>query len=1003
MQLAAVLIGAAAAAQPVALMSEQVNRSNSWTEVSEAHAAVRRALAGWSWQRERPHFDAAMDRVPLETMLKHVGDQIPPRVLAALRKHKGDGPESLSEDELNHARGVINGMMEGQVTQLDISVVECKELKDKNTMTENVVVADLSRLGTKLANEKKRILDAQGGIEEAQGNIKDSEDALRDHEAKCNTETSTLESQLAVIKQDLDAAALIVKLTECKKPTFLQGRAQASVTPVKACGPKQHMVVTAGNKDVTFKQAAAAAAFKKALAASVPTSVVSAAAHILPVRNGTVALMQEPTEDGWFKVEEVYSSGYPRRANGNGDDSTKYKLEDAKVACKTNPNCKAVTCLKADCTLRGSVMLSESPSGEITYVEDVATGEPVAGFTPVLGTCSGCSADEVDALTSLAGPGTTVAACGLACADNGLCKGFSFTPGDGQRRSCRFHTARCVDDERKCRKLPVGPRIVTYNKDEVALGPGSEQTLPEIQPARVDPPAAQQAFKCTVAEPDCGLLNDNMALFWGEVKDRYDAKMAELVAAKAACAQQSTTINEETALWNALLQERNTELGEATSEQSEATQTQIDKQREQRELQNEFTMIDTKCTHTIGEIMTNLCGLRKVRSELATFSKGSMTPDLIQDCVTTDWSPQECSADCEGGRQILVRSVSQQTSLGIKCPPLQMVKKCNEFPCPIDCQMASWSKWGRCTKECGGGLQARVRNIKRRPNHGGKACPAQTETQQCNVASCDADCKLSKWSSWKACNRACGGGTQRRVKGVVTPARGTGRCPKPLNGLRYQRQGCNKNACPPDPVCSAKMDIVFVVDASGSWTEKGYKVVKDFLAGLVSRYQFGKQNVKMAVVEFSKEAFVVQTMTFDQKAMLSAVSGKLQFRRGLTDMAKGLLAAEKVLLDGRKDAQSEVIVITDGKPSFKFATSNAATKLRRAGARLVFMPVRTYGSSPFLTNWATHPGKENVFRVPAGLAELKSKMKDWQTKMVVSTCPTVKSAILEKASAAAAR
>mmetsp|Transcript_64621 Transcript_64621/g.173029 ORF Transcript_64621/g.173029 Transcript_64621/m.173029 type:complete len:930 (-) Transcript_64621:16-2805(-) len=929
MQLAAVLIGAAAAAQPVALMSEQVNRSNSWTEVSEAHAAVRRALAGWSWQRERPHFDAAMDRVPLETMLKHVGDQIPPRVLAALRKHKGDGPESLSEDELNHARGVINGMMEGQVTQLDITVVQCKELRERSKLNLNVVAADLSRLGSKLAKEKKRILNAQAGIEEAQQQISNSRGMLLNHKKMCTRTVNNLQSQLKLIKLDLDAANLVVKLTACSKKSFLQGNSTAP--ELKACSDDREAVISAGGVDVKLQSPSATLAFDEAFEASTG-----------PALEAFVAV------------------------GGDGDDGA--------VGDK----------------VRGYVKAKKAGSCQ----DKNAAGAAIPG----------CAAF---ATSTSAGKVKSPQECGAKCAANALCKSFEFVtpttagfPGD-----CYLKYATCNETKNAAcfQTTEMYLRYATYTSDGTPPLAVGGAKLPKLSPSRTSPPAAQQAFKCTVVKPDCGLMHDNMSIFYGEVKDKYDAKYAELAAEKQRCLTTESSINQEIALWNALLQERNTELGDATAEQSEATQTQTNKLREQRALNKDFKAVDTKCKTLVGEFMMNLCGLRKVRGELAKFSQGSMKPEKIFDCVVTDWRPQECSASCVGGKQLLTRAVSQLPTLGIKCPPLQMVKKCNEFPCPIDCQMASWSKWGRCTKECGGGLQARVRNIKRRPNHGGKACPAQTETQQCNVASCDADCKLSKWSSWKACNRACGGGTQRRVKGVVTPARGTGRCPKPLNGLRYQRQGCNKNACPPDPVCSAKMDIVFVVDASGSWTEKGYKVVKDFLAGLVSRYQFGKQNVKMAVVEFSKEAFVVQTMTFDQKAMLSAVSGKLQFRRGLTDMAKGLLAAEKVLLDGRKDAQSEVIVITDGKPSFKFATSNAATKLRRAGARLVFMPVRTYGSSPFLTNWATHPGKENVFRVPAGLAELKSKMKDWQTKMVVSTCPTVKSAILEKASAAAAR
>mmetsp|Transcript_17519 Transcript_17519/g.44649 ORF Transcript_17519/g.44649 Transcript_17519/m.44649 type:complete len:158 (-) Transcript_17519:45-518(-) len=151
----------------------------------------------------------------------------------------------------------------------------------------------------------------------------------------------------------------------------------------------------------------------------------------------------------------------------------------------------------------------------------------------------------------------------------------------------------------------------------------------------------------------------------------------------------------------------------------------------------------------------------------------------------------------------------------------------------------------------------------------------------------------------------------------------------------------------------------------------------------------------MGIVEFSKEAHIIQGMTFDKAAFVKSVTEKLTFRRGLTDMAKGLLTAEKVLLEGRKDAQSQVIVITDGKPSFKFATHNAAKKLTHGGVRLVFMPVRTYGESPFLLSWASHPGAENVFRVKKGLAELEEKQVEWQKKLLVSTCAQIRSPLLE--------
>mmetsp|Transcript_31594 Transcript_31594/g.69191 ORF Transcript_31594/g.69191 Transcript_31594/m.69191 type:complete len:962 (-) Transcript_31594:43-2928(-) len=882
-------------------------------------------LGDWSWLQSVPSFENMLKGVPLDSMVKNLADIVPANVLTALRRHKGVGPESLSEDELNNARKVINGMMEGQVNQLDITVVQCKELREKNTQTENVVVADLSRLGSKLANEKKRILEAQGGIEDATGEIGEGTSKLKAHQKRCSDHIGSLESQLALIKADLDSARLIVDLTECPKKALLQA-SNATSTSLQTCTDDgRQAVVNAKNQSIALRTANSAAAFDRAFAASLTTSQQQRSALIATVRavEGAAAKPKGPKIEG-------------------------YKAEPKAGACTAfDGKGKAI---------EGCEVFKQS---ENIYK---AMGKPED--------------------------------CARLCTEKPLCKSFEYMVLPEAPGMCIHKYGKCTADSKCFKKGKEFHPFTTYNMvGDAPVMPGKPD-IPEIKEARAAPPAAKQAFKCTMADADCGLLNDNMSLFWGEVKDKYDEKFAEITAAKKECQDIEDTINEEITLWNALLQERNADLGAATGEQSEATQTQIDKQREQRELKGEFKEIDAKCKHLVGEIMMNLCGLRKVRGELATFSKGSMKPELIVDCVTTDWVPQQCSVDCKGGVQTLGRAVSQQPSLGIKCPPLQMIKKCNEFPCPVACQMGDWSQYGRCSKECGGGLQGRVRNIKVRPDFGGEACPPQTETQQCNPDSCDVDCALSEWSKWKPCTKACGKGSQRRLKHVTAESKGAGKCPKMLNAARYERRECNTGECPPDPICDAKMDVVFVIDSSGSWTEKGYNVVKKFIGEYVSNYKLGKHNVKMGIVEFSKEAHIVQGMTFDMKEIEKAIAEKLIFRRGLTDLAKGLLTAEKVLLDGRKDSQSEVIVITDGKPSFKFQTGNAAKKLRRSGTRLVFMPVRTYGSSPFLLDWASHPGNENVFRVKAGLAELAEKSQFWQAKLLVSTCPKVYSPLL---------
>mmetsp|Transcript_60067 Transcript_60067/g.161005 ORF Transcript_60067/g.161005 Transcript_60067/m.161005 type:complete len:743 (-) Transcript_60067:641-2869(-) len=669
---------------------------------SQLQGIAAEALDGWAWQSLHPKVDDEFKGVSMDAMLKSMGDALPPTVMAALRDEAGVDPSQLSEKQLNHARTVINGMMEGQVTALDVTVVQCKESREKLTQNENMVAADLSRLGSKLAKEKQRILQAQAGIEEAQAAIMNSQTQLREHQKTCKRTVGNLQAQLALIKKDLDAAEMVVKLTACKK-SFLQA-ANVTESEVQACVSGDEAVVTSGDRDVTLDSPSVAAAFHTAFEASVDDqSFVQASPTGGKVRHYT-------------------------RAKQAGRCSA---LDSAGKAVK---GC------------------------EVFATEQAATGK-------------------------ISSP----AACASKCSANVLCQSFRYRAATGTETSgeCTMQFADCDETANKACFLSTGgaTAFTTYNKGAPPLAVG-DQVIPSVQSARKNPPAAKQAFKCTVAKPDCGLLNDNMSIFWGEVKDKYDAKFTELVVAKTGCAKTEGTINEEIALWNALLQERNVELGEATSQQSSATQTQVEKQREQRALKLEYKKADTKCKTLVGETMMNLCGLRKVRNELAKFSKGSMNPEKIFDCVVTDWSPQECSKSCVSGRQVLVRSVSQKPSLGIKCPPLQMVKKCNEFPCAVDCKMGSWSGWGRCSKECGGGLQSRVRAISTRPNFGGQACPPQTETQQCNVQSCDADCKLSKWTKWKPCNRACGGGTQKRVKSVAKPARGTGKCAKALHKSR---------------------------------------------------------------------------------------------------------------------------------------------------------------------------------------------------------------------------
>merc|ERR1719272_364268 len=61
--------------------------------------------------------------------------------------------------------------------------------------------------------------------------------------------------------------------------------------------------------------------------------------------------------------------------------------------------------------------------------------------------------------------------------------------------------------------------VVSKAAEEDWMNPEPEY---EVVEAATEPDAQKAADKCVNSKPDCGLLNDNMALMWGDVKDSVD-------------------------------------------------------------------------------------------------------------------------------------------------------------------------------------------------------------------------------------------------------------------------------------------------------------------------------------------------------------------------------------------------------------------------------------------------------------------------------------------------
>jgi len=102
--------------------------------------------------------------------------------------------------------------------------------------------------------------------------------------------------------------------------------------------------------------------------------------------------------------------------------------------------------------------------------------------------------------------------------------------------------------------------------------------------------------------------------------------------------------------------------------------------------------------------------------------------------------------------------------------------------------MKDWSMWSECTAQCGGGSETRTRGILTPDEHGGAICGPSSESDACNTQSCDADCVLADWGAWSPCSKSCLAdyrsppGTQSRTKKIAVPTIGQGKCPLPMVG-----------------------------------------------------------------------------------------------------------------------------------------------------------------------------------------------------------------------------
>eukprot|EP00928_Gymnodinium_smaydae_P010951 TRINITY_DN14117_c0_g5_i1.p1 TRINITY_DN14117_c0_g5~~TRINITY_DN14117_c0_g5_i1.p1 ORF type:complete len:1558 (+),score=314.31 TRINITY_DN14117_c0_g5_i1:79-4752(+) len=164
---------------------------------------------------------------------------------------------------------------------------------------------------------------------------------------------------------------------------------------------------------------------------------------------------------------------------------------------------------------------------------------------------------------------------------------------------------------------------------------------------------------------------------------------------------------------------------------------------------------------------------------------------VIPDCELSTWSGwSKCDKACGTGQQFRTRNVlppdgssacSWHSPSGSESAlSLRDTQFCNAQPCgdgPVDCQLAEWSQWSRCSSSCGQGAISRNRSVARPADEGGKGCEGvMEEINDCEGKECAVvDCRWGEWYDWSACSASCGSGSKRRSRVVMQSPRNGGK------------------------------------------------------------------------------------------------------------------------------------------------------------------------------------------------------------------------------------
>ncbi|KAK6961160.1 collagen alpha-3(VI) chain-like isoform X4, partial [Biomphalaria glabrata] len=193
----------------------------------------------------------------------------------------------------------------------------------------------------------------------------------------------------------------------------------------------------------------------------------------------------------------------------------------------------------------------------------------------------------------------------------------------------------------------------------------------------------------------------------------------------------------------------------------------------------------------------------------------------------------------------------------------------------------------------------------------------------------------------------------------------------------------------PKGCAGAKLDLVFVLDASTSVTEPNFELMKDFVKDFLLDADIDGGNVRVGVVIYSDADYVqFQLNTYAKKADVYNAIDDIPYRYGSTNTADALKTMRSVMFTAgngdRSDVNNVAVVVTDGVSNINSRrTVPEAEQARAEGIHIYAIGIGLTDTKE-LDGIASKPVDENRFAV-----QEFTELRDLRHKVFSALCSTL--------------